>query len=288
MLTISRTKSTYSIPKQYGLDHYSHTFIIKYGVDAFEKTGYVYQEKGYFDIPRNEGEITKICATDKLINEYYNYSNLSDTNFKLLKNRVDGANIVCIEQRFKKLKFATPILLKKSEPKKLIRYLPLRKIRRMRDNLNEYNSLLSKVRVITPYTTPDHHILPLIRHFDSNCSIDKELHKITYYKLLETYLYRVFNNSDFKQGGRFYGAGYQGLSGDERKRILINEYPTVECDYKAIHPRMCYHLLKIEYQDDPYSAACGKDGLREPTKILMNMMINVERDIAAIWHLRNG
>jgi len=220
MLSISRDKAKYSIPRQYGMDHYTYTFIIKYGVDAFEKTGNVYQEKGYFDIPRNEGEITKICATDKLINEYYNYSNISDENFMLLKNRANGSNIICVKPRFTKLRFATPIQLK-DENKKWIRYLPLRKIRRMRDNLNEYNSLLSKVRVITPYTTPDHHILPLIRHFDNNYTIDKELNKVTYYKVLDTYLYRVFNNSDFKQGGRFYGAGYQGLSGDDRKLIFI-------------------------------------------------------------------
>ena len=100
--------------------------------------------------------------------------------------------------------------------------------------------------------------------------------------MLDTYLYRVFNNSDFKQGGRFYGAGYQGYKGEDRKLILINENPTIECDYKAIHPRMCYHLEKIEYQDDPYSVVCGKDELRDPTKKLMNMMINVDSNISAI------
>jgi len=281
MLSISRDKTKYSIPRLYGMDHYTYTFIIINGIDALDKADYIYQEKGYYNFERKEGRNTRICSTEKLKNEYYTFSNISDENFMLLQNRATGSNIICVKPRFTKLRFATPIQLK-DEDKKLIRYLPLRKIRRMRDNLNKYNSLLSKVRVISPYTTPDHHILPLIRHFDNNYTIDKELNKVTYYKVLDTYLYRVFNNSDFKQGGRFYGAGYQGYKGEDRKLILINEYPTIECDYKAIHPRMCYHLLKIEYQEDPYSAACGKDELREPIKKLMNMMINVESNIAAI------
>ncbi len=167
MLCISRDRTKYSIPKIYGMDHYTYAFIIKYGVDAFEKTGYVYQEKGYFDIPRNEREITRICATDRLINEYYTFSNVSDENYKLVQNRVTGSNIICIEPIFKKLRYATPIQLK-NEDKKLISYLPVRKIRQMRDNLNEYNSLLSKVEVISPHTTtlpPPHHTLPIIRYF---------------------------------------------------------------------------------------------------------------------------
>jgi len=280
MLSISRDGTKYSIPRQYGMGHCTYTFIIINGIDALDKANYIYQEKGYYDIAREEGVITRICATEKLINEYYTFSNVSEVNFKLLQNRANGYNIFCIEPRFKKLRFATPIQLK-DDNKKLIRYLPLRKIRRMRDNLNEYNSLLSNSRVIIPYT-PDNQILPLIRYFDNNYSIDKELNKVTYYKVLDTYLYRVFNNSDFKQGGRFYGAGYQGYKGEDRKLILINENPTIECDYKAIHPRMCYHLEKIEYQDDPYSVVCGKDELRDPTKKLMNMMINVESNISAI------
>jgi hypothetical protein len=284
MLNISRDKAKYSIPRQYGLDYCTYTFIVINGIDALEKAGYIYQEKGHYDIESETGQITKICATEKLINEYYSFSNLTDENFRLLRNRATGAYIIYSESRFNKISFATPIQLK-DENKKLIRYLPLRKIRRMRDNLNEYNSLLSNVLVITPHThttTPDHHTLPIIRHFADNYSIDKELNEVTFYRVLETYLYRVFNNRDFKQGGRFYGAGYQGLSGNDRKLILINEYPVVECDYKAIHPRMCYHLLKIEYKEDPYSAVCDKDELREPTKKLMNMMINVDSDLRAI------
>jgi hypothetical protein len=152
----------------------------------------------------------------------------------------------------------------------------------MRDNLNEYNSLISKSRIILPDTTTSHHLrLPLISKFYDNYSNDKELNDFTFYRVLDTYLYRVFNNRDFKQGGRFYGAGYQGVNGDDRKRILINENPTIECDYKAIHPRMCYHLLGFEYQSDPYNEVCMIDEIREAVKILMNIMINVESSIAA-------
>jgi len=286
MLSISRDKKHYSIPRQYGLSFFSYTYVIKNGVDALERAGYIYQEKGYYDIERERGVVTKICATEKFINKYYCISNLSDSNFKVLKNKVDGVNIICVEPRYKKLKFATPILLK-DENKQLIRYLPLGRIRRMRDNLNEYNYLLSQTRVIIPYTdTPDHHNLLIISHFATNYSIDKELSDFTFYRVLNTYLYRVFNNRDFKQGGRFYGAEYQGYKGEKRKLILIIESPTVECDYNAIHLRMCYHLLGKEYQDDPYTIVTGKDELREPTKKLMNMMVCVNSNNSAIGAFR--
>jgi hypothetical protein len=57
-------------------------------------------------------------------------------------------------------------------------------------------------------------------------------------------LYRVFNNSSFKQGGRFYGAWWQSVPREYRGLIRINGKPTVELDYRAIHPRILYALAR--------------------------------------------
>lgn len=67
-------------------------------------------------------------------------------------------------------------------------------------------------------------------------------------------LYRVFNNGSFEQGGRFYGGWWQGLRKADRKRLLINGEPTVELDFKSMHPRLCYQFegCPLPPDVDPY------------------------------------
>ena len=77
------------------------------------------------------------------------------------------------------------------------------------------------------------------------------------------------------KGGRYYGSFYQGLSEDVRSRIFINGNETVEIDYSALHPRMLYHKLGIDYQDDPY--LIGNDSLRSEYKIVTLISINAKK-----------
>lgn len=63
-------------------------------------------------------------------------------------------------------------------------------------------------------------------------------------------LYRVFNNSDFGQGGRFYGGWWQQIPRDMRKYITIDTKQTVELDFANLHPWILYlyctrHELKL-------------------------------------------
>ena len=105
------------------------------------------------------------------------------------------------------------------------------------------------------------------------------------FKINKTTLHRVFNcapediengtHLDFDKGGRFYGSFYQGVSEDCRSRILINGNETVEIDYSAIHPRMLYHKLGIDYREDPY--LIGDDSLRAQYKIVALISINAKK-----------
>lgn len=58
-------------------------------------------------------------------------------------------------------------------------------------------------------------------------------------------LYRVFNNGRWDRGGRFYGGWWQRLPKVVRARILIDGEETVELDYKAFQPRLCYDLDRV-------------------------------------------
>jgi|GEM_PF-1670106 len=105
------------------------------------------------------------------------------------------------------------------------------------------------------------------------------------FKINKTDLHRVFNcapediengtHLNFDKGGRLYGSFYQGVSEDCRSRILINGNETVEIDYSAIHPRMLYHKLGIDYQEDPY--LIGDNSLRAQYKIVALISINAKK-----------
>ena len=71
----------------------------------------------------------------------------------------------------------------------------------------------------------------------------------------DTTVKRVFNNSSWSQGGRFYGGWWQGIKSHFRHDVLINGTPTIELDYKALHPFML-HLMRgstLPEGFDPYS-----------------------------------
>jgi len=92
-------------------------------------------------------------------------------------------------------------------------------------------------------------------------------------------LYRVFNNGSFTQGGRFYGGWWQLVPEEQRKHILIDGEPTVELDYKALHPTLLYleqagHLP----DDDPYvlEGHQGDKFMREVGKSMLLIAINAK------------
>jgi uncharacterized protein YfbU (UPF0304 family) len=66
------------------------------------------------------------------------------------------------------------------------------------------------------------------------------------------HVHRVFNGSvedNFQKGGRFFGGWWLQVPKAYRPLIHINNEPTVEVDYKAIHP----NLLLTDPERDPYS-----------------------------------
>ena len=100
-------------------------------------------------------------------------------------------------------------------------------------------------------------------------------------------LHRVFNNSSFDLGGRFYGATHLQLSKNLRSQIKILKQPVCELDYSALHIRILYHLKKIDYRDDPYEIVCRSPEERPVFKILQLISINAENERKTIQAFRN-
>ena len=64
---------------------------------------------------------------------------------------------------------------------------------------------------------------------------------------------RIFNNGSWEQGGRFYGGWWQGIGKDLRHDIMIDNKPTIEIDFKAMHAALLFAATNQQSEFDPYS-----------------------------------
>jgi hypothetical protein len=99
-------------------------------------------------------------------------------------------------------------------------------------------------------------------------------------------LYRVFNDTEFKSGGRFYGGWWQEIPSKYRDRITIDGKRTVQLDYSGLHPHILYHEKGLKLKDDPYQVnlipsknADDTDGFRKFIKRCFNAMLNAEAEM---------
>ncbi|PKL22550.1 MAG: hypothetical protein CVV48_01815 [Spirochaetae bacterium HGW-Spirochaetae-4] len=77
--------------------------------------------------------------------------------------------------------------------------------------------------------------------------------------------------------GRLHTRGlhqYQGLSGEERKEITIDGEPTVELDFRGLHPHLLYTRVGIQYDGDPYSVVDQCEIVRLFLKQILLTLIN--------------
>jgi hypothetical protein len=93
-------------------------------------------------------------------------------------------------------------------------------------------------------------------------------------------LYRVFNNRDWNQGGRLFGAHWLTMERSERFRILrIDGECVVNVDYMQLFPRLAYARAGAEQPaDDLYDVS--EDGLsREGWKRLTNALLFAQKPL---------
>lgn len=88
-------------------------------------------------------------------------------------------------------------------------------------------------------------------------------------------LFRVFNDGSIRKGGRYYGPAYQGIPSKLRCWYYLNDMPTVELDFKCLHPSILYAEAFEPIPDDCYALPGyeGKD-FRPLIKRALNVFIN--------------
>lgn len=94
----------------------------------------------------------------------------------------------------------------------------------------------------------------------------------------KTDLYRVFNNGSFEQGGRFYGGWWMHAKKHFRRTITINGQPTIEADFKGLHPGNAVCQERQDHSAGPLRASAGCYGQRQVARSRQD-----DRAIAESW-----
>ena len=151
------------------------------------------------------------------------------------------------------------VILLKDTKHRLIRYEQTHETQTMRDNLRKLNDLLERSEIATTR--------PASVHFDFDSDFSGQA----------TDLYRVFNNGDFKQGGRFYGGWWIHAKKHFRRIITINGEATIEADFKGLHPAILFAKNDLPIPPDPYALIPGvaeNSALRGPAKTTFLALMN--------------
>jgi hypothetical protein len=200
-----------------------YTNLIK-AADSLSDLGYADGVKGFYDKRRGgQSRESRIRATTKLID-------LLTTTHGISPKAISTAEREVIVLRDKA----------EDKTKKEIAYLDTTETHRMRDVIKRYLAQLENtyIDVITKGYTPK---------------------EALFINLNDKFVRRIFNNSSWEEGGRFYGGWWQRIPRNLRERIVIFGKPTIEIDYSAIHIVFLYALECIDYfgegRTDPYSIA---------------------------------
>ena len=239
-------------------------------VDAMVLCGWLTTELGFPGTEDRQGKSSTLGATDELVH----YCAAIGINHHQTRRRRDA-----------------PVLILKDEAKKPIPYCRDQHQGEER-RLWAYNDFIAKQRLQLQVSERE-----LVEYNGRLAKGGKGS-----LSLQATSLYRVFNNSDWRQDGRFYGGWWQRIPSRWRQHITINDGPTIELDYSGFGPRALYHSEGLTFPNDPYAVPAireraprgGKDeeAVREYVKGLAYQLIysgpgsqlSPDADLVAAFH----
>lgn len=251
------------------LDNRSHTnsgryraFFLRYTTfravyDLLLKAEYIAVVMKHFHDPRTGiGRTTRIKATDKLI--------------RLLTEKA-RLTIPCISRRTSDEQV---IILRGKKPKgggtaPDVEYDDNDYTNAMRANVNRINAHLQRQWIDLRITNEEFEKLQHRMQRD-HLAGNRERHLIDF---TQRALVRIFSNSDWQQGGRFYRGWWQSIPKEYRKHITINDKATRELDYSNLHPALLYAATGGRLEGDAYSVEASNVP-RPLIKITFNKMLN--------------
>jgi len=319
-LKYSRSPNSYSIPRRYGKLHFRYNRIIPI-IDNLHQWGLVHQENGFYDHEKKLGRQTRFYASNDLIGMFHHVPN----DFNMIDRQPPREPLQLKDEEKQEVDYPETEETKemRGDLYRYNYYINKHKVKlslnhgtpctvnllnSIKSNvLNGYSSILdinnntisssNNNVVYSDISTMTNKIRDILKN-NSKLGL-KDMSTIQHYDIdnitiLLKYeiLKRVFNKRDFNEeifdlGGRFYGAAHIFLSEDDRASLTINDNPTVELDYSALHIRMLYHIIGMEYKDDPYGALCGNPEERKMYKLVQLIAINSANMPEAVMAIRD-
>jgi len=148
--------------------------------------------------------------------------------------------------------------------------------------INNQSDIYSYTNTYNNISIPNSQMLFSVQQDVSSLNYYKKMPGVTHIELelRKKHVRRIFRDS-FKRGGRFYGPIYQSLNKKFRDHMLIDDEETIEIDYDAMHFRMLYHAVGIDYKDDPFAMPTKES--RKFVKKLGYIMLNSKNRNSASW-----
>jgi hypothetical protein len=244
--SIQKNKNFYSALQQYRDPYLTYRMAIQ-AFEGIQKLDLIEVTKnGFYDRIKMEGNLTRYRATPKLSemlgeldgHPLFDLPLNLDANTILLRKKIDGRNM-------------------------LIPYEEDKDTEQWRINLKEINSCFS--RHMIDLRIKDSEVEALQERLLS----DSEKEPID---LTKKVLVRIFINSSFGEGGRFYRGWWENVPSEYRPFITINSKQTQEHDYSQLNPNMIYSLYNHELgSEDAYSRVLGPEH-RDVVKQAFNAM----------------
>jgi hypothetical protein len=202
---------------------------------------------GYYDRDTGKSDVTKVIATDKLLqilegldgNPFKEVKPDSDKECILLRDRINDQRV-------------------------LVPYDNDKTTNEMRENLITINKCFVRHWPDLRVTNDDYTAL------QERLRLAKDKSPIDFSKRILT---RIFSNGRFDNGGRFYRAWWHNVPSEYRKYITIDGKRTCEYDYSQLNPHMVYFLRDKKMGDEDAYDRVFDGEHRDIVKEAFNAMI---------------
>jgi hypothetical protein len=207
----------------------------------------------HFDPDTGKGELTKVIATDKLLqimeglegNPFKEVQPDLDAECILLRDRVNGHRV-------------------------LVPYEDDKSTNEMRDRLRTINRCFARHWPDLRIMNDDYTAL------QERLRLDEDRSPVDFRKRILT---RIFSNGRFDHGGRFYRAWWHNVPSEYRKYITIDGKRTCEYDYSQLNPHMVYFLRDKKMGDEDAYGRVFDGEYRDIVKEAFNAMIQASTDL---------
>ena len=208
---------------------------------------------GYYDRDTGKSDVTKVIATDKLLQVL---EGLDGNPFKEVKPDLDKECIL-LRDRI-------------NDQRVLVPYDNDKTTYEMRENLITINKCFARHWPDLRITNDDYTAL------QERLRLDTDKSSIDFSKRILT---RIFSNGRFDHGGRFYRAWWHNVPSDYRKYITIDAKRTCEYDYSQLNPHMVYFLRDKKMGDEDAYDRVFDGEHRDIVKEAFNAMIQASTNL---------